>query len=87
MEGYIDEYRHPKVVVLVNEVPIDTVVDTGFDGDLCLPIQVAIQLGLNLCDTIEVELADGTKKRELVFTGEAKLGDNKREVGIMLTES
>ncbi len=87
MEGYIDEYRHPKVVVLVNEVPIDAVIDTGFDGDLCLPIQVAIQRGLNLCDTIEVELADGTKKRESVFTGEAKLGDNKREVGIMLTES
>ena len=86
MDGYIDEYRHPKVVVLVNEVPIDAVVDTGFDGDLCLPIQVAIQLGLNLCGIIEVELADGTERRELVFTGEAKLGDKKREVGIMLTE-
>lgn len=87
MEGYIDEYRHPKVVVLVNEVAVDVVVDTGFDGELCLPIEVAIQLGLNLCDTIWVELADGTRKRELVFTGEAKLGGKKREVGIMLTES
>ena len=87
MDGYIDKYRHPKVVVLVNGVAIDAVVDTGFDGDLCLPIGVAIQLGLNLCDTIWVELADGTRKRELVFTGEVKLGDNTKKVGIMLTES
>jgi clan AA aspartic protease len=87
VEGYIDEYRHPKVVAMVNGVAIDAVVDTGFDGDLCLPIEVAIQLGLNLCDTIEVELADGTRKRELVFTGEVKLGDKTKKVGIMLTES
>ena len=87
MEGYIDEYGHPKVPVMVDGLSMDAVVDTGFDGDLCLPIQVAIQLGLKLCDTMEVELADGTRKRELVFTGHVKLGNKTKEVGIMLTES
>ncbi len=43
MEGYIDKYRHPKVVVMVNGVAIDAIVDAGFDGDLCLPTEVAIQ--------------------------------------------
>ena len=71
----------------VNGAAIDAVVDMGFDGDLCLPIEVAIQLGLNLCDMIEVELADGTIKRELISTGEVKLGDKTKKVGIMLTES
>lgn len=87
MEGYIDEYGHPKVVVMVNGLSVDAVIDTGFDGDLCLPIQVAIQLRLKLSDTMEVELADGTRKRELIFTGQVKLGDKAKEVGIMLTES
>ena len=87
MEGYIDEYGHPKVPVRVEGIYINAVVDTGFDGDLCLPIQVAIQLCLKLCDTMEVELADGTRKRELIFTGQVKLGDRTKEVGIMLTES
>jgi len=87
MEGYIDEYGHPKVPVMVGKLSMYAVVDTGFDGDLCLPIQVAIQLGLKLCDTMEVELADGTRKQELVFTGQVKLGDKTKKVGIMLTES
>ena len=35
-------------------------VDTGFDGDLCLPTRLAVQLGLELIGELEIELADGT---------------------------
>ena len=87
MEGYIDEYGHPKVVVMVNGLSVDAVVDTGFDGNLCLPIQVAIQLGLKLCDTMKVELADGSIKRELVFMGLIKFGGEAKKARITLTES
>ena len=87
MEGYIDEYGHPKVPVMVDGLSMDAVVDTGFDGDLCLPIQVAIQLGLKLCDTMEVELADGSIKQELVFSGVTNFEGEAKKARIMLTES
>ena len=46
------------------EIAVDAVIDTGFDGYLCLPVQLAIQLGLELSGSIKVELADGSIKRE-----------------------
>lgn len=77
MGGYIDEYGQGKVIVGVigrkREIAVDAVIDTGFDEYLCLPLQTAIQLGLELCDTMGVEFADGTIKKEMVFSGVTKL--------------
>jgi len=91
MKGYIDEYGQGKVEVGIigrkTEVPVNAVIDTGFDGYVCLPVQVAIQLGLELCDTMEVELADGTIKKEMVFSGLTKFGEETKKARIMLTES
>ena len=41
-------------------VEIDAIIDTGFDGSLCLPVPIAIQLGLELSCSQVVELADGS---------------------------
>ncbi|MGB7532568.1 MAG: clan AA aspartic protease [Halobacteriota archaeon] len=91
MKGYIDEYGQGRVRVEVMvrkmEMVVDAVIDTGFDEYLCLPVQIAIQLGLELSDTMEVELADGTIKKEMVFSGSAKFGEETRDVEITLTES
>lgn len=87
MEGYIDEYGQAKVNLTVSKLPIDAVIDTGFDGDLCLPIQIAIRLGLKIRNIMTVELADGTRKRELVFSGLVRFGAETREINIVLTES
>ena len=91
MEGYVDEYGQGRVRVGVRgrkmEITVDAVIDTGFDEYLCLPVQTAIQLGLELSDTMEVELADGTIKKEMVFSGVTKFGEGKRDVEITLTES
>jgi len=91
MEGYVDEYGEGRVRVGIigrkKELEVDAVIDTGFDGYLCLPLQTAIQLGLELCDTMKVELADGTIKKEMVFSGLTKFGDEVKKVRIMLTES
>lgn len=87
MKGYIDEYGQPRISISVNGLLIDAVVDTGFDSELCLPIQLAIRLGLKLKDVTMFELADGTIKRELVFFGSIKFGQETKDVGIVLTES
>jgi len=91
MEGYIDEYGQGRVRVGVMgrrmEIAVDAVIDTGFDEYLCLPVQIAIQLGLELCDTMKVELADGTIKKEMVFSGLTKFGEEAKKARITLTES
>ncbi len=40
-----------------NEVSLEGILDTGFDGFLCLPIPVAVSLGLELIDATDTELA------------------------------
>jgi len=91
VKGYIDEYGHAKVDLTIAgrraDIPISATIDTGFDGDICLPIQVALQLGLELWSTIEVELADGSRKSELLFLGLIAFGEERREVWITLTQS
>lgn len=66
---------------------ITAIVDTGFDGDLCLPIRIAVQLGLELVGEQIVELADGTRKRELAFDGSVRFFNDAQAVRIMLTSS
>ncbi len=91
MEGYIDEYGQARVDVDIigrkKQITMDPVIDTGFDGDLCLPLPTAIQLGLELSGSIKVELADGAIKRELVFSGSIKFGEETKDVEITLTNS
>src|SRR5439155_5458936 len=66
---------------------LTAIVDTGFDGDLCIPIRVAVQLGLELVGEEFVELADGKRSYELVFAGSARLFGETHEGRIMLTTS
>lgn len=91
MEGYVNEYGHPVVGITVvgsrGSATAEAILNTGFDGDVCLPTQVAIQLGLELAATQLIELADGMRKRELVFAGEGIFEDEVRKVEIILTEA
>jgi len=52
IHGYFDGAGRPRVTVSVfgnrGETTIDALIDTGFDGALCVPIPVAIPLGLEL---------------------------------------
>ena len=89
--GFFDEYRQPTISILIQghqgERRIEAVIDTGFDGSVCLPIPLAIQLGLELCGAQVIELADGSQSDELVFTGTVTFDDEIRTVEIALTES
>ena len=68
-------------------VRLTAIVDTGFDGDFCLPTRHAVQLGLELIGERLVELADGTRKKELLFAGSVRFLGKTREVKLMLTNS
>lgn len=70
------------------EVMVEGILDTGFNGFLCLPISLATSLGLELIDATESELADGTvTQADLVFAGEAEWDGTMRDVDILLTRS
>ena len=81
----------PKASVRVigqrGSVELEAIIDTGFDGDLCLPIDAALQLGLELHGRIAVELADGSRKLEFVFLGQVEFQGQGREAPIVLPES
>jgi clan AA aspartic protease len=68
-------------------VTVDAVIDTGFDGDISLPISIAVTLGMELVSELSFELADGTRTEELVFAGRAKLAGKTRVVDIILSKS
>lgn len=70
------------------EMIVEGILDTGFDGYLCLPIPVAVSLGLELIDVTRTELADGTiLEDELVFAGQVEWDGVMMEVDILLTRS
>lgn len=64
---------------------LTAMIDTGFDGYVCLPTRLAVQLGLELIGEQLIELADGTQRNDLVFAGSVEFFGVKRE--IMLTSS
>ena len=66
---------------------LTAIVDTGFDGDVCLSTGIAVSLGLELVGRQPVELADGTQKDELVFAGEVRMFGQSQTVEIFLTNS
>ena len=68
-------------------MPITAIIDTGFDGYVCLPISIAVHLGLELVSQGSVELADGTVKTELLFSGAVQFLGERRTVQIYLTDS
>jgi clan AA aspartic protease len=91
VRGRVDEYGRSWIEITVigrrQQITVDAFVDTGFDGWICLPTSIAIQLGLELRSVQEMELADGTVKDQLIFAGEVIFGDKQEEVEIILTDS
>jgi clan AA aspartic protease len=71
-----------------HEAIVACIIDTGFTGFLCLPISLAVTLGLELIETTSTELADGTLvENELVFAGQAEWDGMIMDVSILLTRS
>jgi clan AA aspartic protease len=85
----IDHSPYIEVVVIGNRGQIDTValLDTGFDGDLSLPMEIGVVLGLELRDMVETELADGTVILELTYTAHIEWDGEFRRVSVTLTRS
>ncbi len=90
MKGYFDSGGRPRLTVTVRgrrqTAELDALIDTGFNGDLTLPIGLAVELGLELVSRRQVELADGSIRSELVFVGTAVLDGRSQLAMIGLTD-
>ena len=90
--GRIEENGTPilkaRVIGERSEAIIEGILDTGFDGALCLPITIAVSLGLELVDVWTSELADGTiLEDEPVFSGRMEWDGEIIKTRILLTKS
>lgn len=91
--GVIRETGTPVIALHImgtreGETTVEGILDTGFDGFLCLPIPIAVSLGLELIDATDTELADGTiVEDDLVFAGRAEWDGTVMDVEIVLTRS
>src|SRR6266536_2252536 len=75
------------VIGLDDKIKIPALVDTGFDGALMLSLPTALQIGLRLSNMVQVELADGSIKKEFVFEAKAVLDGETIPVDVLLTSS
>ena len=64
---------------------MEAIVDTGFDGQLCLPASVVLNMGLELVGKLTIRLADGSRRNRLLFRCEIELGDETKLVDAFLT--
>lgn len=91
IKGYLDQYGQPKIKLITKglqkQIAIEAVIDTGFNGELCLPTEIAVLLGLELAGREMVELADGSMQTELFFIGKVILEKDEFPVQISLSES
>ncbi|RMH68864.1 MAG: hypothetical protein D6675_14620 [Gemmatimonadetes bacterium] len=91
MIGFLDDAKRPKIKLNVDgrrtSLSVVALIDTEFNGDLCLPVEVAVQLGLEPVQVVEVEKADGSIENTLVFSGFVEWFGESREVDILLTDA
>ena len=91
MKGYIDSSCDPVIETTIfgsrGQINVIALIDTGFSGAICIPVKLAIQLGLELISEVTVEYADGTRKDEFVFSGRMVWDDDTKDIEIYLTRS
>ena len=91
IQEIVDEKKQARIPISVagsrGKITINALIDTGFSGSLSLPIELAVELGLELTGRIFIELADGSIKKELIFKGKLELDEEEKETEILLNES
>ncbi|MDE3090194.1 MAG: hypothetical protein KGJ80_12495 [Chloroflexota bacterium] len=90
--GFINENLEPVVenVFLVGQedpIPLDAILDTGFNGLLCLPRKLQSRCELNALGLETFELADGTMIQEVLYMGQLRLNDTPYFVELTLTDA
>jgi len=76
-----------EIIGMLKSALADGVIDTGFAGHLCVPLHLAVTLGLVLVGSSQVVLADGHPRHELLFEGKVRFLDQVKAVPIFVLPS
>lgn len=81
IKGFVDDHGCPRIPFQsLKGNKIYLVVDTGFNGVLCLPKTLIKELNLEYIGTHEIELADGSRVPSPIYSGEIIWFREKTEV-------
>lgn len=81
IRGFVDPNGCPRIPFRSLEgEKFYPIVDTGFNGSLCLPKNLIKALNFQYVGTFEIELADGSKVPSPVYLGEILWFQKKTEV-------
>ena len=91
LRGFFDSAGRPRLAITLTSRrsarQLDALIDTGFTGALTVPVELAVELGPELAGRANVELADGTLRRELLFIATVTLDQSPQRVHVGLTSS
>ena len=92
LSGYINEDLEPKLdnIFVVSEerpVKLDAILDTGFNGELSLPVELKEKCKLEFVSVKPYELANGDIVEEDVYLAELIINDKILVVETTLTKS
>lgn len=80
LQGFVNENLEPVLenVFLIGReghIPLEAILDTGFNGMLCLPRKLQQHCELSALGLETFELADGTLAQEVLYVGQILLND------------
>lgn len=82
LAGRIDDRNRLWVTITVTgnqgQQQIEALIDTGFTGELLLPLSIAVPLGLTLAAVGSYKLADGSTSRQMLFSASVAWGSSKK---------
>jgi len=87
----IDDYGSVRInIQLIGTcatVPTDAIFDSGFNGDIVMPIESAVKLGLEAGGVTTVELADGYTQDFPIFLCDIDIGGIKQKASVLIMGS
>ncbi|MBU4224633.1 MAG: hypothetical protein KKC71_02285 [Chloroflexi bacterium] len=92
LQGFVNENLEPRVenAFLIGQeghIPLEAILDTGFNGMLCLPRKLQPHCELSALGLETFELADGTLVQEVLYMGQILLNDTPYFVELTLADA
>ena len=90
LQGSIDDKNQLWIPITVtgqhSHVEISALIDTGFTGELLLPLRIAVPLGLSLTGVADCHLANGSISQQMLFSASMSWGTQTRQVTVNVVD-